>query len=157
MQYADIFTPPDAEQIALSIIQTAAIFFLITIGLQIVGRCVFAQRGPQDLIIVVLVAESCDLGLTPEDAGFWGAVASVLTLLTLGYLTERIPFLRRLLNEKPIVLYKDGQLQKAAMRKHMVDEEDLNEVAREQGSLSYKNFYAMMLEGDGQISAIGKH
>jgi hypothetical protein len=40
------------------------------------------------------------------------------------------------------------------MKKHMIDVEDLDEVAREEGALSYKEFDVMMLEGDGTISAI---
>lgn len=156
MSYVDIFTVPEMIPIALSVLQTAVIFCLIIAGLQMVGRRVFAQRGPQDLIIIVLVAEACDLGLTHEDAGFWGTVASVITLLLLGYLTERIGPIRRLLNESPIVLFEDGKLYKAAMRKHMVDEEDLNEVAREEGCESYREFKALLLEGDGEISAIRK-
>jgi uncharacterized membrane protein YcaP (DUF421 family) len=156
MKYADIFTVPDWEPIAVSILQTATIFCLIMIGLQLVGRRVFSQRGPQDLVIIVLVAESCDLGLTHEDAGFWGTIASVLTLFFLGYLTESIPFIRRLLNEKPVILYKDGILQDQAMKKYMVDIEDLEEVAREEGKISYKDFEMMLLEGSGQISAIEK-
>jgi uncharacterized membrane protein YcaP (DUF421 family) len=74
----------------------------------------------------------------------------------LGYLTESIPFIRRLLNEKPVILYKDGILQDQAMKKYMVDIEDLEEVAREEGKISYKDFEMMLLEGSGQISAIEK-
>jgi uncharacterized membrane protein YcaP (DUF421 family) len=69
-------------------------------------------------------------------------------------LTEKIPFLRHLLNEKPIPLYSEGKLHYGAMKKHMLDVDDLDEVAREEGSLSYKDFDVMMLEGDGKISAI---
>jgi uncharacterized membrane protein YcaP (DUF421 family) len=157
MQYADLFTLPPWEPVALSILQTVIIFCLVIGGLQIVGRRVFAQRGPQDLVIIVLVAEACDLGLTHEDAGFWGSVSSVITLLMLGYLTEKIPFLRHLLNEKPVILYQNGRLRREEMAKHMVGEDDLNEVARREGFVSYKNFETMILEGDGEISAIRPH
>lgn len=154
MQYTTIFTFPSWEHIGLAVLQTTTIFCLVLVGLHVVGRRVFAQRGPQDLILIVLVAEACDLGLAPEEAGYWGTVASVLTLFVLGYVTERVPLLRHLLNEKPIPLYSEGKLHYEAMKKHMIDVEDLEEVAREEGSLSYKDFDVMMLEGDGTISAI---
>jgi uncharacterized membrane protein YcaP (DUF421 family) len=154
MEYMDIFTLPPWETIILSVFQTAAIFCLIMIGLQLIGRRVFAQRGPQDLIIIVLVAEACDLGLSHEDAGFWGSVASVLTLFALGYASERISFIRHLMDKKPVLLFKNGKLHENAMKKNMIDEHDLEEVAREQGRYTYRDFDTMMLEGDGQISAI---
>jgi uncharacterized membrane protein YcaP (DUF421 family) len=56
-------------------------------------------------------------------------VVSVITLLLLVNLTERICSLRRLLNEGPIVLLKNVKLHKALMRKPMVDEEDLDEIS----------------------------
>jgi uncharacterized membrane protein YcaP (DUF421 family) len=154
MDYNAIFDFPGWEPILLSVFQTATIYCLIIIGLEIVGRRVFAQRGPQDLIIIVLVAEACDIGLVHEDAGYWGAVASVLTLFILGYLSERIVFVRRLLDEDPVILYRDGELQQGAMKKHMIDVSDLEETARQKGAKSYKEFEFMMLEGDGKISAI---
>lgn len=154
MDYADIFHFPPWEYLALSSFQAATIFCLILVGLKIVGRRVFAQRGPQDLIIIVLVAETCDMGLSHEQAGYWGSVFSVLTLFALGYLCERIPLVRRMLDEEPVILYKNGKLNHNALKRHMIDEDDLDEVAREEGYESYKNLAAMMLEGDGRISAL---
>jgi uncharacterized membrane protein YcaP (DUF421 family) len=155
MPYSDIFHFPDWESIGLSVLQATTIFFLVIIGLQIVRRRVFAQRGPQDLIIIVHVAQACDLGLADERAaGYWGAVFSVLTLFLLGYLAERIGPVRRLLNGDPVLLYKNGEVDDVAMKKNMVDIHDLEEVAREKGYLTLEEFESMLLEGDGQISAI---
>lgn len=154
MQYADIFSFPEWETIAISILQTATLFFLVLVGLRLIGRRVLGERSPQDLVIIVLVAEACDLGLSHEKAGYWGTFASVLTIFLLGYLTERIALLRRIFHEKPVVLYNDGHLHRNIMRKNMVDEEDLLEVAREAGFSSYKSFKKMTLESDGQISAV---
>ncbi|MXS78686.1 DUF421 domain-containing protein [Nitrosomonas sp. JL21] len=149
-----MFFFPAWELLLLSVVQTATVYVFILMGLKIVGRRVFAQRGPQDLVIVALVAEASDLGLTPDEAGYWGSICSVITLLILGYFSERITVIRHFLNPDPIVLYRDGKLDRAMMRKHMVDIEDLNEVAREQGALSYQDFEGMVLEGDGNISAV---
>ena len=75
---------PATELLMLSVAQTATVYCFILIGLKIVGRRVFAQRGPQDLVIIVLVAEASDLGLTPDEAGYWGSICSVVTLLMRG-------------------------------------------------------------------------
>lgn len=65
--------------------------------------------------------------------------------------------IRHFLNPDPVVLYQDGELDHKMMRKHMVDIEDLNEIAREQGATCYEDFASMILEGDGNISAIKFH
>lgn len=152
MSYAGIFTVPPLEAIGVSVLQTTLLFCALLIGLRLIGRRVFAEKGPQDLIIIVLVAEACDLGLTDERAGFWGSVASVLTIFLLGYLSERISFLRHLLSQKPLLLYRDDMLEKDTMEKHMIDEDDLDELAREKGFASYKDFEEIVIEGDGQLT-----
>lgn len=154
MEYIDIFHFPPWSSIGTSILQTTVLFCLILAGLRLVGRRVFAQKGPQDLITIVLVAEACNIGLADENAGFWGTVASVMTIFILGYLTEKITPLRHILNEKPIILYQDGRLNQDLMKCHMIGEEDLDETAREQGFASYKNFNEIILESGGQISGV---
>ena len=85
MSQVNIFSLPAWNLQILSVVQTATIYCFILLGLKIVGRRVFAQRGPQDLVIIVLVAEASNLGLTPEEAGYWRSICSVATLLVLGY------------------------------------------------------------------------
>ena len=65
-------------------------------------------------------------------------------------------YIRRLLEGQPVLLYKDGIVDRKLMKKHMVDESDLEMTAREYGLASYRDFSAMMLEGDGKLSGIIK-
>jgi uncharacterized membrane protein YcaP (DUF421 family) len=91
-----------------------------------------------------------------EEAGYWGTVASVIMIFFLGAMLEKIPMLRHIMSAKPLLIYRDGQPYKDVMRKNMIDECDLEEVAREKGLPSYKSFEVIMLEGDGKISGIYK-
>lgn len=154
MNYADMLTLPDAHMIGITVVQTVCLFLLIIVGIKLVGRRVFSQRGPQDLVIIVLVAEACGTGLSHQDAGFWGVVVSVITIFVMGYLCERFTVVRDFMDQKPIVLFKNGTLYSDVLEKHMVDEHDLDEVARQKGKDSYKAFDVMMLEGNGQITAL---
>lgn len=152
LEYTSIFDMPPWGAIGISVLQTVTLFCLILLGLRLAGRRVFAERSPQDLITIVLVAEACNQGLADESAGYWGAFASVITLIVLGILTERIPFLRRLFDQKPVTIYDKGSLNIQAMRKHALDEADLDEAARKQGFSSYQDFNRIDLEGDGKVS-----
>ncbi len=138
-------------------VQTAVLFCLILAGLRIAGRRVFAERSPQDLVIIVMVGEASNVGLSDQGAGFWGAVASVVTLLILGAMTERFIFLRHLFNRPPVRIYSDNTLDRKAMEKSLLDESDLNEAARQSGFDSYESFKTIVLEGDGRISGIVKN
>lgn len=150
--YTSIFDSIPWREVGHTVIQTITLYWLLLLGLRLVGRRVFGEMSPQDIIILLLIAESCNLGLTNEQAGYWGAVASVLTIFGVGAFAERVAPLRRILEEQPVVLFKNGQLHKREMKRNLVDENDLNQVAREYGLDSYHEFEAMTLEGDGSIT-----
>ena len=154
MNYSDVFSFPGWETIGISILQTSSLFCGILVGLRLIGRRIFAERGPQDLITIVLMSEACGQGLAHQDAGFWGAFASVATIFLLGWMTDRVPFLRKWFQDKPLPLYAEGRLRRDAMRRNMISESDLNETARERGLASYRDFTAIVLENDGHITGI---
>jgi uncharacterized membrane protein YcaP (DUF421 family) len=142
--------------VGLSILQTVTIYWLLVIGMKLVGRRVFGEMGPQDMIILLLIAEACDLGLSHEDAGYWGTVFSVLTILIMGAMVERIPPLRNKLSDSPIELVKDGQPLAQVMKKSLVEESDLLSTAREYGIPDFSAFETMTLESDGSITGVLK-
>jgi len=154
MEYIGIFDVPPLAPVLLSVVQAVTLFVLVILGLKVVGRRVFGEQSPQDLILLLLIAEACDLGLSDERAGYWGTVASVLTILFLGWLSEKIPFIRKLIDCEPTPLYYDGKLDLRAMKKNMIDEDDLNVTAREYGLGSYREFSCIMLEGDGKLTGV---
>jgi uncharacterized membrane protein YcaP (DUF421 family) len=156
MEYTSIFDAIPWEAVGHTVIQTFTLYWLLLLGLKLVGRRVFGEMGPQDLIILLLIAESCDLGLADEKAGYWGTVASVLTILVVGGIVERVPPIRKFLEDKCVVLFRNGQLDKRLMDKNLVEEEELEKAAREYGLDSYRDFTSLMLEGDGSITGIVK-
>jgi uncharacterized membrane protein YcaP (DUF421 family) len=157
MSYVSIFEPIPWEAVGTSVVQAISIFIVVILGLKMTGRRVFAERGPQDLIILLLVAEACNLGLSDEGAGYWGTFFSIITLFILGGMTERVPWLRTKLEEDPITLYNRGELDQAAMKNNFIDEKDLEETAREYGLPSYRSFSRIVLEGNGTISGVVSH
>lgn len=154
MEYIGILSAPPIEAIFLSSLQTASLFILVLSGLKLVGRRIFGEKSPQDLVLLMLIAEACGFGLSDQRAGYWGTVASVITILFMGWLCERIPALRRLIEAKPIILFKEGRLDRKNLETHMLDERDLETVAHEYGLSSYREFSSVILEGDGQITGI---
>jgi len=156
MDYVGIFDKPPMEAVLLSILQAALLFTLVLLGLKLVGRRVFGEQSPQDLVILLLIAEASNLGLSDQRAGFWGTVASVLTILLLGWICERYNKLRRALESDPIVLFRDGHLNRKLLQKHMMDASDLEMAAHEYGLSSYREFEKIILEGDGKLTGVLK-
>lgn len=154
MEYVSILEVPPLKFVLLSILQTVTLFAAILLGLKLVGRRVFGESGPQDLVILVLIGEACNSGLSHQEAGYWGSVASVISILLLGLLCEKTKFIRLFLEGRPVFLYEGGSLDRNLMKKHMVDEADLEMAAREYGLASYHDFSTMVLEGDGALTGV---
>lgn len=154
MQYADIFDLPAIEQLFMSVMQTFLLFAFILVVLRLIGRRVFSEQSPQDLVTIVLIAEAAGAGFSDQRSGFWGAFASVCTILLLGYIIDKVPFLRRLIETDPITLYKNGVLYRKQMRQNMIDTTELDTVARRYGLSSYRAFETIILETDGEITGI---
>jgi uncharacterized membrane protein YcaP (DUF421 family) len=154
MDYITIFDPVPWERVGIAVLQTCTLYWLVLIVLKITGRRLFAENKPEDFVILVLIAEACNSGLTHQEGGYWASFFSVITIFVLGALCERITPLRHLIDGKPISLYKDGNLDEKAMAKHVVDETDLEEVARLYGLPSYREFDSITLETGGEITGV---
>lgn len=156
MDYVSILDKPPMDAIGLAVLQTAVIFVFVLAGLKAVGRRVFGEQSPQDLILLLVIAEACDIGLTPEDAGFWGTMASITTILFLGWLCDRLGFIRKAIDGEPVVIYSGGRLDRKVMKKFMIDESDLDLAARCYGIEDYRQFRLIIIEGDGKITGVPK-
>lgn len=102
---------------------------------------------------------SCEFGVEPSGGGlYWGSAASVMTILLLGWLSEKTKVIRQFIEGRPVFLYERGTLDRTLMEKHMVDETDLDSAAREYGLASYHDFTTIVLEGDGAVTGVvGPH
>ncbi len=156
MSYVDIFTAIPLKEVGITILQTITVYWFILLGLKWAGRRLFAEKGPQDLVILLLIAEASNLGITHEDAGYWGAIASVITIILMGSLIERIPPLRDFLDDEKVLLFKDGHLNRPLLKKYLLEERDLEEMAREYGAESYHAFDSIYLEGSGDLTGVLK-
>ena len=156
MEYVSIFSPIPWKEVGITVLQTFTLYWILVFGLKLVGRRVFGELGPQDLIVLLLIAESTNQGLFHQDAGFWGTVASALTILVTGATIERIPRVKKLFEGSTLELVRDGQVIPGAMKHCLVEKEDLEKAARQYGLPNISAFERMTLEGDGSITGVVK-
>ncbi len=156
MDTPTLFDPIPWNAVGITVLQTFILFWIVIIGLKLVGRRVFGELGPQDVALLLLVAESCNLGLTPQKAGFWGSLFSIMTLLVIVATVERVKPFRQLMEEKPIVLLQNGHALEKVMQDNLVEKADLEAKARQYGVPDCSAFETMMLESDGSISGVLK-
>ena len=137
-----------------------ALFAFIYLLTRVIGRRELSSLQPFDLILLIVLGDTIQQGLTQDDYSVTGAVIAVGTIAGLQVLTSwsafRFPWLRRVLDGHPIVLVEDGKVVEKNLRRERLTLEDLAEQARANQVTSIKDVQWAIFEPSGTISFIPK-
>jgi uncharacterized membrane protein YcaP (DUF421 family) len=142
------------------VIRAAVIFFVIYLVTRMIGRRELAMNEPFDLILLVVIGDLIQQGVTQSDYSVTGTVLALATfvLLTvlLSYLSFRAKKVRDVLEGQPLVLVEDGKpIEENLRSQRLVMDEVLSE-ARTQQVTALKDIRWAILETNGSISVIPK-
>ncbi|MEA2375639.1 MAG: hypothetical protein QOD53_2102 [Thermoleophilaceae bacterium] len=131
-------------------------FFFIFLVTRLVGRRELAGLEPFDLILLVVLGDLVQQGVTQSDYSVTGAVTVISTLGTLtvsvAWLSFRFRRLRPLLEGEPVVLVQDGQPMERNLRRERLTIGELRAEARLQSIGSLADVQWAVLETSGKIS-----
>ena len=134
-----------------------AFVFLLT---RVIGRRELSSLEPFDLILLIVLGDAIQQGLTQDDYSVTGAVIAVGTIAGLQVLTSWVSFrfrwARRVLDGDPIVIVQDGKLIEQNLRRERISAEELAEEARTQQIASIDDIEWAVFEPSGRISFIPK-
>jgi uncharacterized membrane protein YcaP (DUF421 family) len=140
------------------VLRTLVIFVFILLLTRVMGRRELGQMEPFDLIVLVVIGDLVQQGVTQDDYSVTGAllVVTTLGLLTvfISYLNFRIPRLRPILDGEPVVLLEDGRPIDRNLRRERITYEELRASARLQGIAGLESVRFAVLETNGAISFI---
>jgi uncharacterized membrane protein YcaP (DUF421 family) len=138
----------------------AALFLFMYLLTRVIGRRELSSLQPFDLILLIVLGDTIQQGLTQDDYSVTGAVIAVGTIAGLQVLTSwsafKFPWVRRLLNGNPIVLVQDGQVIEKNLRRERLTIDDLTEQARANQVASLEDVQWAIFEPSGAISFITK-
>jgi uncharacterized membrane protein YcaP (DUF421 family) len=140
------------------VIRATVVFFAILIVTRAVGRRELGSLEPFDLILLIVIGDMVQQGITQSDYSVTGAllVIATLALLTVGtsYLSFRFRPLRPILDGEPLVLVEDGEIVEQNLRRERITKEELASEARQQQISSFDDIRFAVLETNGHISFI---
>jgi uncharacterized membrane protein YcaP (DUF421 family) len=140
------------------VLRTIVIFLFILLLTRVMGRRELGQLEPFDLIILVVIGDLVQQGVTQDDYSVTGAILVVTTLglmtVLTSYLNFRLPRLRPVLDGEPIVLVEEGRPIERNMRRERITPEELRAAARLQQISSIDDVRFAVLETNGDISFI---
>jgi uncharacterized membrane protein YcaP (DUF421 family) len=143
----------------MDIVVRAAVGFLFVLFLtRIVGRRELSSLEPFDLILLVMIGDLVQQGITQNDFSVTGLVLAggtigLMTMLV-SYGTFRLPFLRPIVDGEPVIVVEDGKPLMRNLRRERITLGELEAQARLQGLASLEPVQWAVLETNGQISFI---
>jgi uncharacterized membrane protein YcaP (DUF421 family) len=140
------------------VLRAAFVFAFIYLLTRIVGRRELSSMEPFDIILLVVMGDLIQQGVTQSDYSLTGTVLAVTTLALLtvvvSYLSFRVRRLRPILDGEPVVLLHDGRPVDANLRRERITIEELRAQARLQQLGSLDDVAFAVLETGGRISFI---
>jgi uncharacterized membrane protein YcaP (DUF421 family) len=138
------------------VFRTVYVFVLIFIVTRAVGRRELSSMEPFDMILLVVIGDLVQQGVTQSDYSLTGAttVISTIALLTVftAWLSFRVRRLRPLLEGDPVVLIADGRVLERNLRRERMTVEELEAETRQQQIDSLEDVRFAVLETNGKIS-----
>jgi uncharacterized membrane protein YcaP (DUF421 family) len=141
------------------ILRGTAVYLFLFLILRFLRRGAGAL-GITDLLVVVLIADAAQNAMSNDYKSIPDGIILVSTIAFWDYLLDwlvyRFSSLQRLLRPAPLLLIKDGTLQRRNMQQELITKEELLGQLREHGVERPEEVKECYLEADGHISVIAK-
>ena len=142
------------------VIRAAAVFCFVFFITRVVGKRELSTLEPFDLILLVVIGDLVQQGVTQSDDSVTGAITVISTMavltVVLSYVNFRFRRLRPMLEGEPVVLVEDGSVIDRNMRRERITREELEAEGRLQQVAGIEDMRWAVLETAGQISIIPK-
>jgi uncharacterized membrane protein YcaP (DUF421 family) len=138
------------------VLRCLVLFPLVLILIRVINRRELTSMEPFDVVLLVVVGDLLQQGITQNDFSVTGAaiVVTTITLLSAGtaYVNWRLPGLRRALEGEPVILLEGGRPIERNLRRQRITFAELEAQARLQDIPSLERVAYAVLETNGKIS-----
>lgn len=142
------------------VLRATVVFFFIFLLTRVVGRRELSSLEPFDLILLVVIGDLIQQGVTQSDYSVTGAITVIATFsiltVVVSYLSFRFRGLRLVLDGEPVVLVMDGKVLEGNLKRQRMTRDELEAEARLQQNASLQDLKLAVLETGGQVSCIPK-
>ena len=140
------------------VLRAAFVFGFILLLTRVIGKRELSRLEPFDLVLLIVLGDALQQGLTQDDYSLTGAVLVVGTIALLqvlvSWLNYRFPRARPIFEGEPIVIVQDGNVIERNLKRERLTVEEIAEEARQQQIAHLSEVRFAVLETSGTISFI---
>jgi uncharacterized membrane protein YcaP (DUF421 family) len=140
------------------VLRAVVIFAFVLLLTRVIGKRELGSLQPFDLILLIVLGDALQQGLTQDDYSLTGAILVVGTIAVLqvcvSWLSYRFPRTRPILEGEPLVIVQDGKVIERNLKRERLTVDEITEAARKQQIAHLAEVRFAVLETDGEISFI---
>jgi uncharacterized membrane protein YcaP (DUF421 family) len=141
-------------------LRALVLYAFVIFLMRVIGRRELSSLSAIDLVLLIVLGDTIQQGLTQDDYSVTGALIAISTIAAVQVLTSyvsfRFRFARRILEGEPIVIIQDGTLIDRNMRRERITADEVAEEMRLQQIASFDEVEWAIVESNGQISFVKK-
>jgi len=142
------------------IFRSLLVFAFLAIALRLGGKRELSQINVLDLAVLLLASNALQNALIGNDNSVTGGVIGAATLFIANYVFVRLTFrharIRRILEGRPRILLRNGKLDRRAMDKEAITQEELEDQLLDKGMTSFDGVGLIVLETNGKLVFLNK-
>jgi uncharacterized membrane protein YcaP (DUF421 family) len=140
------------------VIRVSLVFIVLWAMMRALGKRELAEMSAFELVLLVIVGDLVQQGITQNDTSVTGTLIVLSTLslwvLALSYLSFRSKRANAVVEGRPVVVVRDGHVLDEVLATERVSTDELIGSAREQGISDVGRIRCGILEPDGRFSFI---
>src|SRR3954469_5240812 len=143
------------------VLRAIVLYAFVVFVMRVIGRRELSSMTPFDLVLLIVLGDAIQQGLTQDRYSVTGAILAVATVATLqvftSYVSYRSKKARTVLEGEPIVLIDHGQIVERNLKRERMTEDEVAEEMRQQQIASLDDVDWAIIEANGAISFIKKN
>jgi uncharacterized membrane protein YcaP (DUF421 family) len=140
------------------VLRAVVVFVFLLVLTRVIGRRELSSLQPLDLILLIILGDAVQQGLTQDDYSLTGSFLAVGTIAILQVLFSWIGYrfrpMRIVLDGEPIVVVENGKLIERNLRRERLTPDEVAEEARAQSIAHLADVKYAILETNGRITFI---
>ena len=142
------------------VVRAVVLYLFMLFVMRVIGRRELSSLSAVDLVLLIVLGDAIQQGLTQDDYSVTGAVIAIATIAAMQVLVSYVSFrsrrVRKVLEGHPIVVIQDGKLLDQNLRRQRMTPDELAEEMRIQQIANFEEVQWGILESNGSVSFVKK-
>ena len=155
LDWQEILVP--SKSVLEMFVRGTMIYLVLFATMRFLPRRTIGGMGPSDLLVVVLIADAVQNGMSHDYESVTEGIVLAFTIFgwafLIDWLDHRFPHWH-VAEGRPLLLVSNGELVRDNLRRQQITEEEVMAQLRQHGLDTPRNVVSAFLEGDGRISVL---